>query len=546
MVAFDRAEVLANATSVQAFRGTDKELCDHFSITAKKGWNIAAARQKLAEVESIDEYVQEIEYRPFDRRFIFFHPSLVWQTAPVCSRNVSERTNNRLLISLGKNRADTANGQWVSGGLADKSVVTTRDNASGFPLYLYADKGSRAVLDLADTKDEAWPNFRREFIEGICSELDLPPDGPFGLPTGILPEDILHFIYALLQAPSYRTYWHRELVTGFPLVPLPPSHGLFRDLAQRGSSLAALHLLASPKLADTTTDYAGPRAPEVDQVGWCEGTVWLDALKTLARKGHRATQAGTIGFHGVPEEVWDFHIGGYQVCHKWLKDRKGRTLSDEDIAHYQRIVVALNETIQIMAEIDKVIEDHGGWPTAFEPRSATGTDAAEVTKVLPFQPRKVEPAPEDRYVTCVPLVPLEAAAGSFSAQQLVEEDAGFEWAEVRSRHRLRPGMFVAQVVGRSMEPTVPDGSWCLFRGPVEGSRQGKTVLVQLRDATDPETGQHYTVKSYRSEKAKRGESWRHERITLEPANPEFESIVLLGAEEDELQVIAELVEVLTD
>ena len=70
----------------------------------------------------------------------------------------------------------------------------------------------------------------------------------------------------------------------------------------------------------------------------------------------------TLGFRGVPEAVWNFHIGGYQVCEKWLKDRKGRTLSAEDIEHYQRVVVALNETIRIMAEIDAVIEEHGGWP----------------------------------------------------------------------------------------------------------------------------------------------------------------------------------------
>ena len=86
-----------------------------------------------------------------------------------------------------------------------------------------------------------------------------------------------------------------------------------------------------------------------------------------------ADKPGTIGFHGVPEEVWDFHIGGYQVCHKWLKDRKGRTLSDEDIAHYQKIVVALNETIRIMGEIDEVIEEHGGWPDAFQTGAESDT-----------------------------------------------------------------------------------------------------------------------------------------------------------------------------
>jgi hypothetical protein len=70
----------------------------------------------------------------------------------------------------------------------------------------------------------------------------------------------------------------------------------------------------------------------------------------------------------VPEAVWNFHIGGYQVCEKWLKDRKGRTLTADDIAHYHKIVIALHETIRLMGEIDAVIEAHGGWPGAFAPR----------------------------------------------------------------------------------------------------------------------------------------------------------------------------------
>jgi SOS-response transcriptional repressor LexA len=105
-------------------------------------------------------------------------------------------------------------------------------------------------------------------------------------------------------------------------------------------------------------------------------------------------------------------------------------------------------------------------------------------------------------------------------------------------------MFVAQVVGKSMEPMIPDGAYCLFAAPVEGSRQGKTVLVQMRDAVDPESGQRYTVKRYESEKASDGDSWRHSQITLKPVNPEFEPIVLQAADEGQLQVVAEVVEVL--
>ncbi|MBX3279776.1 MAG: DEAD/DEAH box helicase family protein [Acidobacteria bacterium] len=168
---------------------------------------------------------------------------------------------------------------------------------------------------------------------------------------------------------------------------------------------------------------------------------------------------------------------------------------------------------------------------------------------LPERLQIVKPKPDERYVSCAPLIPLKAAAGAFSDPQHIVDDGGdegFEWVAVGSHHRLRPGMFVAQVVGKSMEPAIPDGAYCLFRSPVEGARQGKIILVQLRDAADPETGQRYTVKRYESEKAAKGDLWRHERIILQPLNRDFEPIVLTGNDEGELQVIAELVEVLRE
>jgi phage repressor protein C with HTH and peptisase S24 domain len=165
------------------------------------------------------------------------------------------------------------------------------------------------------------------------------------------------------------------------------------------------------------------------------------------------------------------------------------------------------------------------------------------TNALPPRLRIVKPKPEERYVTCVPLVPLKVAAGAFSDPQHIDDDR-FAWAAVETGHHLRRGMFVAQVVGRSMEPMIPNGAYCLFASPVEGTRQGKTVLVQMRDATDPESSERYTVKRYESERAKQGDSWRHTRITLKPVNPDFEPIILTGADEGQLQVIAEVVEVL--
>jgi type I restriction enzyme R subunit len=183
---------------------------------------------------------------------------------------------------------------------------------------------------------------------------------------------------------------------------------------------------------------------------------------------------------------------------------------------------------------------------AYRRLRAARTDAAgsAPSRKLPPTLGIVEGRPEQRYKTCVPLVPLKAAAGAFGDPQNIE-DGDFEWVAIESRHHLRPGMFVAQVVGKSMEPAIPDGAWCLFRAPVEGTRQGKTVLVQLRDSTDPETGQRYTVKRYESEKAAKSDAWRHERITLKPLNPDFEPITLTPEDEGQLKVVAELVEVLS-
>ena len=162
---------------------------------------------------------------------------------------------------------------------------------------------------------------------------------------------------------------------------------------------------------------------------------------------------------------------------------------------------------------------------------------------LPPALRLVDPPVGQRYVTCLPLVPLKAAAGAFGdIQHVVDDD--FEWVAVESRHRLRRGMFVAQVVGKSMEPAIPDGAYCLFRAPVEGTRQGRIVLVRMRDETDPESGQRYTVKRYRSEKTGDGDAWRHTRISLDPINPDFQPIVLTATDDGQFQVVAEVVEVM--
>ena len=515
-----------------------------FRVVSSSSYDIEARRLSA---EYSKRNIRRCLYRPMDVRWLYYDPSVTSRPAETVMKHMLGGPN------LGLISTRQTKEKWsvlATSDLCGHKSCAAYDINSLFPLYTYPAAGVANA-----TMAHRWPkgmrgrtpNLASEFIERYADavELRFVSDGRGDLRKTVGPEDVLAWIYTVFHSARYRERYEAQLKHDFPRVPLPGSPDLFRKLVPLGHHLLVMHLLASPRLDNFITTYTGPWNPEVGRVGWSDGTVWLDACKTNAREGHRATKPGTIGFQGVPEGVWDFHIGGYQVCYKWLKDRKGRTLSDEDIAHYQKIVVALNETVRIIGEIDEVIEVHGGWPDAFQAGSEADAASEGTVNVVPFRPPTVEPAPEDRYVTSVPLVPLRAAAGGFSDPQHIEDD-DFEWVAVESRHRLRKGMFVAQVVGRSMEPAIRDGAWCLFRAPVEGTRQRKVVLVQLRDATDPETGQRYTVKRYKSEKAEEGDLWRHVKITLDPVNPDFEPIVLTGADEGDLQVIAELVDVLGD
>lgn len=485
-----------------------------------RDWSMATARRELQRSSPPSQRrIHEIDYRPFDRRFIYFDTAIIDFPREELMRHMEGGKNIALVASR-----QVPNGRFchvlVTRRFIEMKTASHDRGTNLFPLFL---SGGDPSL----TGGGRRLNYSRAFLMRLSNALGMDRTEESGLPSGVLAQDIMNYTYACLHSPKYRELYSDELRVDFPRVPLPGGPDVFREIGRLGSELVALHLLESPKLERPIAEFVGNRAVEVERASWSRHTVWLDKEQTT-------------GFRGVREEVWNFHIGGYQVCEKWLKDRKGRTLSKDDIAHYQKIVVALSETIRLMKEIDEVIEQYGGWPGAFQ----TGESKAAPAKVSPFRPRTVEPKPEERYVTCVPLVPLKVAAGAFGEGQAALEGDEVEWVEVGRGQRLRAGMFVAQVVGKSMEPEIPDGAYCLFRAPVEGSRQGKTVLVELRDAADPETGERYTVKRYESEKVEADGAWRHARITLRPANPEFQPIALEVEDEERLRVVAELVEVL--
>ena len=337
-----------------------------------RGWKLPAARRKIREDDEWEKRYTPVLYRPFDIRELYYVTWMVDWPRTEAMPHMLAGENRALCIGRAGHVIGSSvwNVMFASTFPSDLNLFRRGGNCL-FPLYLYPGVGKAdgtLFRRWPKGKGGRTPNLDSAFVEQIAAatELRFVSDGRGDLRKAFGPEDVLAWIYAVFHSPCYRERYEAQLKLDFPRVPLPRSAELFRRLAEVGHDLLALQLLESPKLDKSITTYTGPKNPEVGRVGWSNGTVWLDAGKTNAREGHRATKPGTICLRGVPEEVWDFHIGGYQVCHKWLKDRKGRTLSDEDVAHYQKIVVALYRTIRIMAKIDEVIEGHGGWPNAFQ------------------------------------------------------------------------------------------------------------------------------------------------------------------------------------
>jgi Type ISP C-terminal specificity domain len=234
----------------------------------------------------------------------------------------------------------------------------TKEGNHVYPLYSTPDPDGLG----GKGAQERMPNFYPSFLKELARELGVAQCEPWGMPVGVTPEAILAYIYAILHSETYRLRYAEYLRGDFPRVPVTPGGKLFAALADLGTEMMSCHLLEAPLEGGDGTRYIGPASPKVDRVSYSGQSVWLNAPTA---RGGQPERTGTIGFRGVREEVWNFHIGSYRVCEKWLKDRKGCMLSASDVVHYQKIIVAISETIRVMGEIDQVIEEHGGWPGAF-------------------------------------------------------------------------------------------------------------------------------------------------------------------------------------
>lgn len=343
--------------TIRDFRDLDEHtIRDRYQLgTDSRDWKIANAKADVSEHREDSNVFRPILYRPFDVRYTWYSGQtrgFIGTPGFPVMRHMTSGPNLAMMVSRQASRGYRH--VFISTTLANVNALDTAGlfgSGPFFPLYLYP------AADELDASAGRRPNLSPEFLKALAEKLKLLQAGPHGLPQGVTPEDIFHYAYAVFHSPTYRTRYAEFLKIDFPRLPLTDNRDLFFRLAALGREVAALHLMESPKLNDLITEYPVKGTDVVEKVQYNDqdGRVWINH---------------TQYFGGVPTEVWCFHIGGYQVCEKWLKDRKGRKLTYEDTRHYQQIIVALHETIPLMTEIDTVIRQHGDWPAAFSVKGA--------------------------------------------------------------------------------------------------------------------------------------------------------------------------------
>ena len=345
---FDREQLVNRIEGLKRFNGTDQELCEEFGISNKKGWDIAGARVSLKSTK-VSESIVSCSYRPFDTRWIFFDGAWVWGRSWPTSKHILGEPKNIALVTVKQiAEAEGFSHCLVVNSPADnRFTFSSRGVALQFPMLLLGGDSnvSESFLDAIKRSTQSGSN-----------------------PKSV---DAFAYVYAVLHSAKYRTDYSARLRLGFASIPIPRSRICFDELAAIGLELIDHHLAPTSAIGLNGEPTRFAPSEGVSFFGKDRAVRHVSSLEFRGDRSAADCQSGevrvneTSGFTGVHERIWSHRVGGYQVLHKWLEDRRkaGRSLSDDDIAHWRRIYAALQATQKLMLQVDEVIERHGGWPT---------------------------------------------------------------------------------------------------------------------------------------------------------------------------------------
>jgi predicted helicase len=298
---------------------SEGEVRKKYSLPKDGDWSYKNAMVDLKSSGPSKSNIIEVLYRPFDTKFTYY----TGKSKGFLARPVEKLTkhlikeNLSLILSRqgGAANYDVYDSVLIANQPSDLNIYR-RGGGAIFPLHLYQPDGSKVT------------NFNPEIVNKI-----------YDIVGNVTPENILDYIYAVLYTPSYREKYKEFLKIDFPRVPYPESREQFMKLAKKGERLRELHLLNATDLEKTKVKYPVDGDNIVEKVRFENEKVYINE---------------TQYFEGVPEKAWNFYIGGYQPLQKYLKDRKGRNLSFDEIEHYRKVVYVIEETMKVMEELDNI------------------------------------------------------------------------------------------------------------------------------------------------------------------------------------------------
>jgi len=303
-----------------------------------------------------DNELVKVSYRPFDERWTLY----TGKSGGLYARPVNQVMKHLLdsknigFVSARSNKSETCDHFYMSKNIMETKCGERTTQSAIFPLYVFSETKEQQTIEQTA---ERIPNLNLEIVKEIAEKLGLTfTNEKENTKNTFAPIDILDYIYAVLHSPTYREKYKEFLKIDFPRVPYPKDVTIFWKLVKLGGSLRKLHLLESDLLDDHFINIIGCKGVVSDP----KKNLLVDRKMTKNSIGYVA-ETNTHGnvwindiqyFSNVPLKAWEFYIGGYQPAQKWLKDRYGRNLLPEDVTHYQKIIVALNETYKLMQEID--------------------------------------------------------------------------------------------------------------------------------------------------------------------------------------------------
>jgi hypothetical protein len=337
-VDFERRGLLKKVKKFADLSISSEDLEQEYGFGSNYQWDTQKVREQFSK-SPLADLSRRYLFRPFDFRWIYWHPKIVYNMrGDKMNSFLVDNPLPALMFSRNTKHQYYSN-VFVTTQIPDRHCL---EEANVAPLFLPSEEGGLFDELISNLSEKA------ESI-AISAALNLNSDDRISAHRSFL-----GYVYAILWSETYRQRFIGQLKIDFPRIPSQPSEELFSDLSNIGSELISLHTMGLDEIEGTSAVSVGKGNPEISKISWSNGIISVQTAKSEKTESYRRVE-------NVSTAVWDFHIGGYRVCEKWLKDRKGIKFDEEASSELLRIISIIEVTQKCVLSIDAVIDNAGGW-----------------------------------------------------------------------------------------------------------------------------------------------------------------------------------------